>query len=373
MKLEGICFKVEDFESLCAMDFLFLGRKIWAHPPIVGIDVMCHPRDPSVTLVLLCFGVGCMVLKLHSGDVLPEAIFKFLTDERIRFVAFGIPEKEDVFPFEELGMTQKRVDIGYLAAEIMNDSKYKNCELGYLAQKFLRVKTMIGLTEASSFERHEQIKCSICKLFITSTIGMVLLNAIANDKRSKRKSDNGSSKRSSFLKNLHSLPVLIEGWLKFGKGENGLIDEFRVRKSTKLDSQTWMLMNNQHQIVHEPDHIHPFVNYLSEPNENSSEDDLDSLRGTYRSSVDVFNIMTCRSIDKLGNGEGEGEEEEEVSAANNKKPLKGILKCPSSSRLEVSNTKSNSTSPRSHHTSGIQNSRNCLKLANSKGCNVSFQ
>lgn len=369
MKLEGICFKVEDFESLCAMDFLFLGRKIWAHPPIVGIDVMCHPRDPSVVLVLLCFGVGCMVLKLQKGDVLPEAIFKFLTDERVRFVAFGIPEKEDLFPFEELGLTQKKVDIGYLAANIMKDSKYKNCELGYLGRKILRVKTMIGLTEASSFERHEQIKCTICKLFITSTIGMVLLNAIANDKRSKRKSENGSSKKSSFLKNLHSLPMLIEGWLKFGKGEKGIIDDIRGRKNTKLDTQTWLMMNS-HQ-VHEPDHFHPFVNYLSQPNYDSSGDDLDSLKGTCRSSVDVFTIMTCRSTDNLRNKEEE-EEEEEVSAPNDKKPLKGILKCPSSSRLEVSNSNSNSTSPGSQQPSRIQNSRS-LKLANSKGCNVTFQ
>lgn len=30
---------------------------------------MSHHRDASVLLVLLCFGVGCMVLKLHSGEV----------------------------------------------------------------------------------------------------------------------------------------------------------------------------------------------------------------------------------------------------------------------------------------------------------------
>ncbi|CAI9783695.1 unnamed protein product [Fraxinus pennsylvanica] len=175
VKLEGITFKTKDFESLCMMDFLFPDGKIWASPPVVGLNVMPHPRDPFILLMLLCFGVGCVILRFHTGEPLPAPIRKFLTDERIHFVGFGIPEKKDLFPFEELGLTKSKVDVGYLAAKILKDSKYKRWELAELARKVLGIKRMIGLTEASSFERHEQIKCAICQLFITSTIAMGLI------------------------------------------------------------------------------------------------------------------------------------------------------------------------------------------------------
>ncbi|KAL2475309.1 Uncharacterized protein Adt_36045 [Abeliophyllum distichum] len=211
VKLEGITFKTKDFESLCTMDFLFPNGKIWPSPPVVGFNVIPHPRDPYILLMLLCFGVGCVILRFHSGEQLPAPILKFLTDERIHFVGFGIPEKKDLFPFEELGLTKSKVDVGYLAAKILKDSKYKRWELAELARKVLGIKRMIGLTDALSFERHEQIKCAICQLFITSTIAMGLL--AANDKKKLGE----SPKKSSFLKNLNSLPSFTEGWFKFPK------------------------------------------------------------------------------------------------------------------------------------------------------------
>ncbi|CAK9154554.1 unnamed protein product [Ilex paraguariensis] len=215
VKLEGITFKTKEFESLCAMDFLFPKGKVWHQPPVVGLDVMRHPRDPNIILVFLCFGTGCVILRFCSGDTLPDPILKFLTDQRIQFVGFGIPEKKDLFPFEELGLKKCKTDIGYLAAKHLSDPKLERCELAELAQAVLRIKRMVGLTKGSSFERHEQIKGEICQLFISTVIAMTLLG------HGTRKTTEESPKKSSFLKNLNSLPWLNEGWFKISKGKKG--------------------------------------------------------------------------------------------------------------------------------------------------------
>ncbi|KAG9159483.1 hypothetical protein Leryth_011012 [Lithospermum erythrorhizon] len=211
VKLEGITFKARDFESLCTLDFLFPDGKIWSRLPVVGFDIIRHPRDHNVILLLLCIGVGCLILRFHVGEPLPKPIIKFLTDERIHFVGFGIPRKSDIFPYEELGLTRQKNDIAYLAASRLNDSAYKRSELKHLARKVLGIKEMIGLTDASSFERHEHIKCVICQLFITSVIGMALLRS--KDKKKLEDSPN----MLSFLKTFNTFPLLSEGWLNMPK------------------------------------------------------------------------------------------------------------------------------------------------------------
>uniref|UniRef100_A0A5B7BHQ4 3'-5' exonuclease domain-containing protein n=1 Tax=Davidia involucrata TaxID=16924 RepID=A0A5B7BHQ4_DAVIN len=176
VKLEGITFKVKEFENLCTKDFLFPEGKVWLHRPIVGLDVMRHPRDPNTVLLLLCVGTGCVILRFHVNEVLPAPIRRFLTDERICYVGFGIHDKNDLFPFEKLGLRKSKVDVAYLAAKFLKDPKLKNCELAELARKVLRINKIVGVTEAWSFERHEQIKIGICELFISSVIAMMLLD-----------------------------------------------------------------------------------------------------------------------------------------------------------------------------------------------------
>ncbi|KAA8515197.1 hypothetical protein F0562_018376 [Nyssa sinensis] len=169
-------YLVKEFENLCTMDFLFPEGKVWLQRPIVGVDVMPHPRDPNTVLLLLCLGIGCVILRFHLRDVLPAPIQKFLTDERISFVGFGIHDKNDLFPFEKLGLRKSNVDVGYLAAKLLNDPNLKKCELAELARKVLRINKMVGITEAWSFERHEQIKIGICELFVSSVIAMMLFD-----------------------------------------------------------------------------------------------------------------------------------------------------------------------------------------------------
>lgn len=217
VKLEGITFKPKDFEHLCRLDFVFPDGKVWDRPPVVGIDVMRHPRDPSVLLLLLCFGVGCVILRFAAGEPLPASICKFLSDKRIQFVGFGIPEKQDLFPFKELGLRTKKVDVGYLVAEALKQPKCRKWELSDLARRVLGIKKMVGVTDASSPERHAQMKSAICRLFITSIIGMGLLN------EDDTKSD-ASPKRSSFLKNLNSFHSFAEGLFK-GRKKNGKFQE----------------------------------------------------------------------------------------------------------------------------------------------------
>lgn len=73
-----------------------------------------------------------------------------------KIVGSGILEKIDLFPFQKLGLTKNKTDIGYLAAKIRNDPK--------IFTKVLGVTEMVGLTDASSFKRHEQIKCATCNI-----------------------------------------------------------------------------------------------------------------------------------------------------------------------------------------------------------------
>ncbi|CAK9152559.1 unnamed protein product [Ilex paraguariensis] len=336
VKLEGITFKAQDFESLCTMDFLFPECKIWLRPPVVGLDVMRHPRDPNIMLVLLCFGAGCVILRFHSGDSLPDRIFKFLTDNRIRFVGFGIPEKKDMFPFQELGLTKTKVDIGYLAAKHLNDPKFKRCELAELARKVLGIKRMVGLTEASSFERHEQIKCAICQLFISNVIAMALLG------QDNKKRTEDSPKKSSFLKNLNSLALLNEGWLKLSK--KTLLSEgwFKLHKAKKDNDKDQSIESGYGVCVHV----------------NGEED-----------AMVINDIFHTR-----GNGNTTPSDDSSKEAVSSMKmPMKGILKSPATEFQGCNLSPPNLCSPPSK--SKVQQTATgpYLKRANSKGHNVSFK
>lgn len=274
VKLEGITFKPKDFEYLCRMDFLFPDGKIWDRPPVVGIDVMRHPRDPSILLVLLCFGVGCVILRFGAGEPLPAPIGKFLSDKRIHFVGFGIPEKRELFPFKELGLKTRKVDVGYLAAKMLKQPKCRKWELPVLARRILGIKRMVGLTDASSPERHA-VKSAVCRLFIASIIGLGLLNG------DDTKLDAASpSRRSLFLKNLNSLGSFAEGLFKSRKK----MDKFECE-----DSEGSVLV------------------------QIGDSDDL--------SSEDVEDLC--------GGNDGDDDDDDDSKSSSEKMPLKGILKCPS--------------------------------------------
>ncbi|OIT06006.1 PREDICTED: uncharacterized protein LOC109207577 [Nicotiana attenuata] len=412
VKLEGITFKAKEFESLCTVDFLFPEGKIWVRPPVVGLDVMRHPRDPSIILVLFCFGVGCLILRFHSGEQLPDPVLKFLTDERIRFVGFGIPEKKDLFPFEELGLTKDKVDIGYLATKYFNNPKYKRCELGELARKVLGIKRMIGLTEASSFERHEQIKCAICQLFISTVIAMSLFTT----KDKKKLAD--APKKTSFLKNLSSLPLLSEGWFKLPKGKKGdknlslqRSTDVLVRTSSEEEDYLVDAVNKHKEGTNGNDLIQAKIAEFTlcddsadfwgdkedamvddRVQEKSSECKLDGVSphvsgGESGSGEDLVlvEVSEHKSGDdsayakaKESSANDEPKEEALVSLENDdskkeaaylkKRPIKGILKCPSAG-LEAWN----SLSPNPDSPVSVDNAKISLRRANSKGYNVCFK
>ncbi|CDO99467.1 unnamed protein product [Coffea canephora] len=385
VKLEGITFKAKDFETMCSMDFLFPDGKTWARPPVVGIDVMRHPRDPNNILMLLCFGVGCVILKFISGDVLPESIYRFLTDERIRFVGFGIPEKKDLFPLEELGLTKHQVDIGYLAAKILDDPKYRKYELAELARRVLRVKTMIGLTQSSSFERHEQIKCAICQLFITSAIAMALLG-----KSEKKRPVDASKKSSSFLKNLNQLPLFTEGWFKLPKykkvvRDKNKVEENKVRDKVPLPTATLVDDGfSGYEIFGDAEG--DYCAFGDDPfhgksvhipyGDDDDDDDHDAnghpfhAKGSQGFFGDAFSCLKHKDGSP-------GDNHSKEAFGTERKPLKGILKSSSSARFEVSNH--GSSRPDSGPDSSESSSqevfivKRTLKRANSKGYNVQFK
>ncbi|KAG5516964.1 hypothetical protein RHGRI_037636 [Rhododendron griersonianum] len=229
IKLEGITFKLRDFEPLCTMDLLFPKGKVWSHPPVVGLDVLRHPRDDSIGLLLLCFGIGCVILRFHLGEDLPDAILKFLQDDRISFVGFGIPEKKDLFPFDRLGFKENNVDVGYMAAKLLNNPKLKKHQLADLARRVLGIKAMVGVTEARSLGRHEQIKCAICEVFLSSAIAMTLLNP-----KNAQKIAN-SSKKGLF--GSLELPLFsLEGWSKIPKGKKEKNNKVHGQANCKGDT-----------------------------------------------------------------------------------------------------------------------------------------
>ncbi|GER31759.1 DNA-directed RNA polymerase subunit beta' [Striga asiatica] len=357
VKLEGMTFKTKDFESLCKTDFLFLDGKDWAHRPIVGLDIMHHPRDPSIVLLLLCFGLGCVVLRFRAGDALPRGIHKFLADKRIQIVCFGLPEKIELFPFEELGLNRNETDIGYLAAKILKDPRFRKSELDELARKVLGIKRMIGLTEASSFERHEQIKSAICQLFITSLIGMGLLGAAKEER--KKSTDNYRSKKGSFLKNLNSLHLLAEGWFKLTKVVQ--------RKNNNNNNNNTLIQPGNYNDDDDNKKVASGDNY-----ENALVDVL----------VNINNVMSGESTPRDAKGgdvifDFDDEERKNIDNDNNK-PIKGILKCSSTATLVQRNEESSSpvntsTSSPPPLASPVGPAKGMLKRANSKGCNVSFK
>ncbi|CAH9123645.1 unnamed protein product [Cuscuta epithymum] len=383
VKLEGITFKTKDFEYLCNEDFLFPKGKIRVHKPIVGIDVMQHPRDPNIVLVLLCFGLGCVILRFHSGEALPDPILKFLADERICFVGFGIPEKRDLFPFEQLGFSKQNSDIGYLASRFFNNPKYKKCDLGDLARKVLGIKRMIGLTDSSSFERHEQIKCGICQLFISTIIAISLLSAVERKKVKASPSPSRSPtpsppKKGSFLKNLAFLPFLSEGLLKVNEGKlrdqtnNGMDSSDDDHNDD--DDSFWGKEENEDVsyedvfVCEKDDQAYDYIKAQGTesedtPKTNSEDDDDDYypnkeskttlMKGIFKClfpvDMKIFNLGNASSMDFIEketicapkNSPSEEDGKSPSSSTTNetnskntipieKKPLKGILKCQSS-------------------------------------------
>ncbi|KAK4421198.1 hypothetical protein Salat_2070300 [Sesamum alatum] len=371
VKLEAITFKTRDFEYLCRLDFLFPQGRVWDRRPIVGLDVMRHPRDPSILLVLFCFGVGCMILRFVAGEPLPPIIRKFLLDKRIHFVGFGIPEKKELFPFEELGLTKHKVDIGYLAAKVLKEPKCKTWELAELARKVLGIKKMVGFTEASSFERHEQVKCAICQLFITSVIAMGLL-------RTNEKKLDVSHKKSTFLKNLNSLHVRAEGWFKLPKGKKK--DE-KIQVEEEEDSVHVHIGEMEDMFGDDFIAASPFGDSLLNTktlggyfgDDYFSDSELEEVSSGEKLFIHAPGLNEGDSSDSFGT---EGTSSDENSAKEvplprtTKMPLKGILKCPSTglSNYKLSSSESDSPTPKDH----LMGNRSPLRRANSKGCNVRF-
>lgn len=307
--LEGITFKRKHFEHLCRLDFIFPDGKIWDRPPVIGIDVMRHPRDPSTLLLLLCFGVGCVILRFAAGERLPASICKFVSDKRIRFVGFSIPEKRDLFPFKELGLRTRKVDVGYMVAEALKQPKFKNWELSDLAWRVLGIKKIVGVTDASAPERHAQMKSAMCRVFIASIIGMGLLHGDDNKL-------NASPKRSPLLRNLSSFNSFAEGLFK-GRKKN----DDKLRDECEEDSLCVEIGENDEQFS------------------NGCRD--------------------CGSSNDESNSTSRGVTE------STKLPLKGILKCPSTKSTGLKSCKSVRLVEEEPPSAA-------LKRANSKGHNVGF-
>ncbi|KAJ8545480.1 hypothetical protein K7X08_018063 [Anisodus acutangulus] len=379
----------------------------------IAQDFKTDLRFQSSAVSALQEAAEAYLVGFRSGEQLPDPVLKFLTDERIRFVGFGIPEKRDLFPFEELGLTKDKVDIGYIATNYFNNPKYKRCELGELARKVLGIKRMIGLTEASSFERHEQIKCAICQLFISSVIAMSLLTT--NDK--KKLAD--VPKKTSFLKNL-SLPLLSEGWFKLPKGKKGdknlslqrgtdvLVgtsseeEEYLVDKTVKKhkegtngndllqakiaeftfcdgsadfwDDKENPMVDERVQAKGSECNFNDVSPRISGGGEFGSSEDLVLVKVSEDKSDDGSAYAKVKEIsaNDYSNEEAlvflaKNDPKKEVSAYLSKKPLKGILKCPSAGQEAWNSLCPNPDSPLS-----VDNAKISLRRANSKGCNVSF-
>ncbi|RAL39395.1 hypothetical protein DM860_002928 [Cuscuta australis] len=423
VKLEGITFKTKDFEYLCKQDFLFPNGKVRVHKPIVGIDVIQHPRDPNIVLVLLCFGLGCVILRFRPGEALPDPILKFLADARICFVGFGIPEKGDLFPFERLGFSKQKSDIGYLASRFFNNPKYRRCDLGDLARKVLGIKRMIGLADSSSFARHEQIKCGICQLFISTIIAISLLSAVEK----KKVKATSSPKKGSFLANLASLPLFAEGWrLKLNDGKclgetdddgmdkGGDEDDDSCRGGKNEDASCNAFVGDKGEKVYscrdyavrarvsEEDLVRGEDNAPKTNDDDDGDDDYNycsnkespkkaPLKGIFKclfpldvenlnpytspSSPDSNNkgtIVTSKKKSSKGDDDAikcpfspSNDSNDKEPVCIGKKPLKGILKCPSSKFERCMSSSPKASSP--------PNAQELLRRANSKGHNVSFK
>lgn len=221
VQLEGITFKAKDFQPFCATDFLFPKGKTWNRPPVVGVDVVQHPRRPDTALLLMNFGVGCVILRFPIGESLPNSVIDFLMDERIIFAGFGIPEKNDLFPFDKLGLIENKIDVGYLAAEYYNDPSLQKCGLATLARRVIGVRKMTGLTQTDpQGGRNEDIKCAMCEVFISALIGSAL-----EKKKSRGRGESGEDSPikglPSFMKLLNCGSMPGDSWSKIINKKRG--------------------------------------------------------------------------------------------------------------------------------------------------------
>ncbi|KAG6393727.1 hypothetical protein SASPL_144294 [Salvia splendens] len=354
VKLEGITFKKKVFESLCEIDFLFPEGKTWDQPPVVGLDVMPHPRDPSIILLFLNFGVGCVILRFSAGESLPAPIHRFLADKRIRFVGFGITEKIELLPFNKLGLKRAKIDIGHIAARVYKDPKYKRYDLGDLARKVVGIKRMTGLTDSASFDRHAQIKRVICQLFVTSLVATRMFDK-------KRIINKEKKTTSSFLKNLNSLQLLAEGWLKLpGRKKRQTGDEDDIEIRARMED---LLGSKRRE--------DPFPDYLAEVNDFDLPSGDDSP--IFKFDGDSPRSSSGGDNEKSGNSsDDEDDESSSSSGGGTKKPIKGILKCPSTTLNRSGSCRSPGVlTPLSPSPAPSPLSEK-LRRANSKGCNVKF-
>ncbi|XP_047957259.1 uncharacterized protein LOC125202828 [Salvia hispanica] len=356
VKLEGITFKKKVFESLCEIDFLFPEGKTWDQPPVVGLDVMPHPRDPSIILLFLNFGVGCVILRFSAGESLPAPIHRFLADKRIRFVGFGITEKTELLPFSKLGLRRAKIDIGHIAARVYKDPKYKRYDLGDLARKVVGIKTMTGLTDSASFDRHAQIKRVICQLFVTSLIATRMFDK-------KRIINKEKKTTSSFLRNLSSLQLLAEGWLKLPGRKNRQTGDEEDDDDIKIRARMEDLLGSKRR-------EDPFPDYLGEVNDTSGDDSP-----IFKFDGDSPRYSSAGDNEKSVNSGDDDESSSSLGSGGTKRPIKGILKCPSTTLNRSGSCRSPgaltplSPSPAPAPSPLSQK----LKRANSKGCNVRFK
>ncbi|KAL1537831.1 hypothetical protein AAHA92_30309 [Salvia divinorum] len=356
VKLEGITFKKKVFESLCEIDFLFPEGKMWDQPPVVGLDVMPHPRDPSIILLLLNFGVGCVILRFSAGESLPAPIHRFLADERIRFVGFRITEKTELLPFHTLGLKRAKIDIGHIAARVYKDPKYKRYDLGDLARKVVGIKRMTGLTESASFNRHAQIKRVICQLFVTSLVATRMFDK----KRIISKESSSKKPTSSFLKNLSSLQLLAEGWFKLPGRKN--------RQAGDEDADDIEIRARMEDLLGSKRREDTFPDYLADVNDDPSGDDSPIFKFDGDSPR-----CSSRGDNEKGGNSGEDDESSSSLGGGTKKPIKGILKCPSTTLNRSGSCRSpGALTPSSPSPSPSPLSQK-LRRANSKGCNVRFK
>ncbi|CAH7687438.1 ribonuclease H-like domain-containing protein [Phakopsora pachyrhizi] len=151
---------------------------------IVGVGVQWTPgSDPSAAVLAICVGKNCLIFQIHRAGRIPRLVYRFLSDERHRFVGINnFSDQRMLLRFDSQLLVRELIELGRLARD-----RYQNIppkvSMETLAHKLLGWPNIMKNENVgrSDWEvtnlSHAQIKYAALDAFLSFRIAEVVLKA----------------------------------------------------------------------------------------------------------------------------------------------------------------------------------------------------
>ncbi|XP_061361258.1 3'-5' exonuclease-like [Gastrolobium bilobum] len=154
------------------------------HRLIVGLDVEWRPnthrnmKNPVATLQL-CVGRRCLIFQILHAPYIPNSLVSFLGNVNITFVGVGIEEDAEKLLEDYSLHVNNLVELGTLAADMLDDPELKRAGLKTLALRVLekeveKPKRISRSKWDKLFLTEEQVEYACIDAFVSFEIGRVL-------------------------------------------------------------------------------------------------------------------------------------------------------------------------------------------------------